>query len=94
LERSWSWGGFTYLPTQQRYIDGTISHYSFYVSMDGKSWGDPVSSGEFSNIRSSPIQQSLSFDQKQARYIRFVAEREINDKDFISIAELGVITAN
>lgn len=84
--------GFSYLPTQQRYIDGTISHYRFYVSRDGKGWGDPVSSGEFSNIRNSPVLQVREFDTVLARYIRFVAEREINDGDFISIAELGVIT--
>jgi len=85
--------GFTYLPTQQRYIYGTISHYKFYVSPDGKQWGEAVSEGEFSNIRNSPILQSLSFDPIEARYIRFVAEREINDLGFVSIAELGVITA-
>jgi alpha-L-fucosidase len=84
--------GFTYLPTQQRYIDGTVSHYSFYTSMDGRNWGGPVSKGEFSNIRNSPILQTKSFEPLQARYIRFVGEREINDGTFISIAELGVIT--
>lgn len=86
--------GFTYLPTQQRYIDGTISHYSFYVSKNGKQWGEPVSEGEFSNIKNSPILQSKSFDPVQARYIRLVAEREINEGSFVSIAELGVITAD
>ena len=86
--------GFTYLPTQQRYIDGTISHYSFYVSKDGKQWGEPVSSGEFSNIKNSPILQTKNFDAVQARYIRFVAEREINEGSFVSIAELGIITVD
>jgi alpha-L-fucosidase len=94
LGESLELSGFTYLPTQQRYIDGTISHYKFYVSSDGKQWGKAVSEGEFSNIRNSPILQSKSFDPVHARYIRFVAEREINDGDFVSVAELGVITAN
>jgi len=85
--------GFTYLPTQQRYIDGTISQYKFFVSEDGRRWGDPVASGEFSNIRNSPVLQTQSFEAKQGRYIKFVAELEINDKSFVSIAELGVITA-
>ena len=86
--------GFTYLPTQQRYIDGTISHYSFFVSEDGKRWGDAVASGEFSNIRNSPVLQTQSFEAKQGRYIKFVAEREINDQGFVSIAELGVVTSD
>ena len=85
--------GFTYLPTQQRYIDGTISHYKFFVSEDGKRWGDEVASGEFSNIRNSPVLQTRTFEAKEGRYIKFVAEREINDQTFVSIAELGVITS-
>lgn len=84
--------GFTYLPTQQRYIDGTVSHYQFYVSKDGKNWGTPVSSGEFSNIRNNPILQTKNFDPVEGRFIKFVGEKEINDKNFITIAELGVLT--
>ncbi|MCK5135902.1 MAG: alpha-L-fucosidase [Bacteroidales bacterium] len=84
--------GFTYLPTQQRYIDGTISQYRFYVSMDGKRWGEPLFMGEFSNIRNSPVLQTKKFDSIRGRYIKFIAEREINDKGFVTIAELGVVT--
>jgi len=84
--------GFTYLPTQQRYIDGTISHYQFFVSLDGKHWGDPVSRGEFSNIRNSPILQTKLFEATSARYIKFVAEKEINNQGFVTIAELGIHT--
>jgi len=86
--------GFTYLPTQQRYIDGTISSYRLYLSSDGIQWGDPVSTGEFSNIRNSPVLQTITFDPLSARYMKFVAEREINDRAFISIAELGIITTD
>jgi len=86
--------GFTYLPTQARYIDGTISNYKFYVSEDGKKWGGPVSSGEFSNIRNSPVLQTVTFESVPARFIKFVAEREINDGAFASIAELGIITSD
>ena len=85
--------GFTYLPTQQRYIDGTIGHYSLYLSGDGKQWGQAVSSGEFSNIKNSPVLQTKTFEALSARYLKFVGEREINDRDFVSIAELGVLTS-
>jgi alpha-L-fucosidase len=85
-------GGFTYLPTQKRYIDGTISNYQFFVSADGKRWGQPVSEGEFSNIENNPILQTKTFSPAVARYIRFVGVREINDRSFMTIAELGVIT--
>jgi alpha-L-fucosidase len=92
LGEALSLSGFTYLPTQARYIDGTISRYRFYISMDGKQWGEPASLGEFSNIRNSPVLQMKTFATTRGRYVRFVAEREINDKRFVTIAELGVIT--
>ena len=84
--------GFTYLPTQQRYIDGTISFYRFYLSLDGKQWGEPVSQGEFSNIKNSPVLQRKMFEATSGRYFKFVADREINNRGFVSIAELGIIT--
>jgi alpha-L-fucosidase len=85
--------GFTYLPTQQRYIDGTVSEYKFYVSQDGRHWGEPVSQGEFSNIRNNPVLQTKAFDVTGGRFIKFEADREINDQGFVSIAELGIITS-
>ena len=84
--------GFTYLTTQQRYIDGTISHYKFYVSEDGLQWGEPVSEGEFSNIRNSPVLQSKMFEPIAGRFIKFEADREINDLGFVTIAELGILS--
>ena len=94
LGESLELAGFTYLPTQQRYIDGTISHYRFYLSEDGKQWGEPVSEGEFSNIRNSPILQTKVFEPKSGRFIRLEAMQEINDLGFVTIAELGVITSD
>ena len=84
--------GFTYLPTQQRYIDGTVSDFQLFVSKNGNRWGDAVSSGEFSNIKNNPILQTINFDAVEGRYIKFVGEKEIADKNFISIAELGILT--
>ena len=84
--------GFTYLPTQQRYIDGTVSHYALYVSKDGRNWGNPISKGEFSNIRNNPILQTIEFNTTEGRFLKFVGEQEINDKNFVTIAELGVLT--
>ncbi len=42
--------------------------------------------------RNSPILQTKSFKSESGRYIRYVAEAEINDLDWVSIAELGIIT--
>jgi alpha-L-fucosidase len=91
LGESLNISGFTYLPTQQRYIDGTASHYQFFVSKDGRNWGKPVSSGEFSNIRNNPILQTKNFTPVTGRFIKFVGEKEIDGKNFITIADLGIL---
>lgn len=83
--------GFTYLPLQGRDIEGTIAGYEFYVSQDAKSWGKPVSAGEFSNIKNNPVQQTKQFPTAKARYIKLKAMSEIYNKKFASIAEIGVI---
>lgn len=84
--------GFTYTPTQVRYLSGVITHYSFYGSMDGKNW-TKLSAGEFSNVISNPIQQKIMFSKATpVRYIRLVADKIMGDKDEAIIAEIGVIT--
>jgi alpha-L-fucosidase len=84
--------GFSYLPTQQRYIDGTVSEYEFYISADGRSWGKPISAGEFSNIKNNPVLQTKAFPAVSGRFIKFVGLEEIDDRNFMTIAELGVLT--
>lgn len=80
---------FTYLPRQDKKVDGVADQYSFYVSEDGKTYRE-VASGEFSNIRANPIEQVVSLKEKvQARYIRFVGKRSLDGKG-ITVAELGI----
>jgi alpha-L-fucosidase len=84
--------GFTYLPNQGRWIGGTIMEYEVYVSLNGKNWKQPVSKGEFSNIKNNPILQSKTFDKVEGQFLLFKALKEINSENFASIAELGIIT--
>ncbi len=83
--------GFTYLPPQSGSLDGTVATYSFAVSENGKDWTE-IATGEFSNIRNNPVQQTVNFTKVPARYIRFTSLREINDKPVMAIAEFGVLT--
>lgn len=84
--------GFTYTPTQGRWISGVITHYSFYGSTDGKEW-TKLSEGEFSNIIANPIQQKVRFDKtSNVRYIKLIADKIMNDANEALIAEIGVIT--
>tara|TARA_R110002012_G_scaffold318604_1_gene537324 strand:+ start:4719 stop:6806 length:2088 start_codon:yes stop_codon:yes gene_type:complete len=84
--------GFTYSPTQGRWVLGIITHYSFYGSDDGHSWVK-LAQGEFSNIIANPIQQKVLFTKPFAvKYIKLIADKTMNDSNTIQIAEIGVIT--
>ncbi len=84
--------GFTYTPTQGRWVSGIITHYSFYGSTDGKNWLK-LSQGEFSNIIANPIEQKITFSKPtNVQYIRLVADKIMDDKDKVLIAEIGIIT--
>lgn len=86
--------GFTYTPRHQMVRSGTIYTYAFYVSEDGKTWGEPVSQGNFDNIANNPVTQYVKFNQTvKGRFIRLVALAPANEKEhWASVAELGVIT--
>jgi alpha-L-fucosidase len=79
------------VPPQSGSLEGTVAAYSFAISENGKDWID-TATGEFSNIRNNPVQQTVNFTNVPARYIRFTSLREINDKPVMAIAELGVLT--
>ena len=84
--------GFTYTPSQDRYVSGVITHYSFYGSTDGNNW-TKLAQGEFSNIISNPMQQKVLFSKATpVKFIKLLADKIMNDKDEVLIAEIGVIT--
>ncbi|WP_346859683.1 alpha-L-fucosidase [uncultured Draconibacterium sp.] len=84
--------GFKYLPDQRRANQGIIFNYEFYVSQNGKSWGAPVSKGEFSNIKNSPVWQKKEFEATAGRYIKLRALSTVDEKNNIGIAEFDIIT--
>lgn len=80
---------FSYLPRQDKQSDGTVDKYAFYVSQDGKSWVK-VASGEFSNIRSNPIEQTVTMRHVvYGRYFKFEAEHVVSGNG-IAVAELSI----
>ncbi len=84
--------GFSYLPDQGPRNPGIIFNYEFYVSIDGKNWGKPVSKGEFSNIKNSPVLQKKEFKPTIARYMKLRAKSPAEENGRIGVAELDVIT--
>jgi alpha-L-fucosidase len=84
--------GFTYLPDQGRWNPGIIFNFDFHVSSDGKNWGQPVSKGEFPNIKNSPVLQEKLFDTIKGRFIKFRALSPAEENGRVGIAEIGIIT--
>ena len=83
--------GFTYTPTQSRWVTGVMTHYRFYGSTDGKQWTE-LAAGEFSNIIANPVQQKVMFSKPASlKYIRLMPEKIMDDKNEAIIAEIGVI---
>jgi hypothetical protein len=81
--------GFTCLPRQDRNPNGTIADYAFYVSADGRDWGEPAARGRFDGTPKA--QQVLFAEPRQGRYARLVAKSEVRGQKFASIAELVVL---
>jgi alpha-L-fucosidase len=80
---------FTYLPRQDKQVEGIVDQYNYYISSDGKEW-QKVASGEFANIKSNPIEQTVTLSEPvKARYFKFEAVHVITGNG-ITIAELGV----
>jgi alpha-L-fucosidase len=85
--------GFTYTPRKDENKSGTIQRYRFLVSTDGKKWTETKCPGEFSNMKNNPVKQEVKFTKPyQARYFKFIALSGIYGEDWISVAEIGVIT--
>jgi len=83
--------GFKYLPDQNKWSSGIITHYQFYVSADNKEW-KLVSEGEFSNIKNNPVWQIKQFASEKARFIKIAALKNTLDDDVAGYAEVDVIT--
>ena len=67
--------GFDYVP-QKDGFEGMASGYEAFVSLDGKKWRD-VSDGEFGNLRANPVEQSIRFAPKKAKFLKIKATKAI-----------------
>ena len=79
---------FTYLARQDGNQNGMVKTYEVYLSLDGKTWGSAVVSGEFKNTMALQI-ANLS-KATAGRYLKFVAKSEINGNAWTSAAEIGI----
>ncbi|AMR33584.1 hypothetical protein A0256_20215 [Mucilaginibacter sp. PAMC 26640] len=82
---------FTYLPRQDKRTAGMADSYIVYTSNNGQDWA-PVAKGEFSNIRSNPIEQLITLQGvSSARYFKF-AITHVTNGNGVTVAEIGVKT--
>ena len=85
--------GFSYAPSIGEDLTGTIYKYAFYVSLDGQSWTQCEASGEFSNIMHNPVPYFVRFGKTYpARYFKLEPLSEINNKNIVTVGEVGVLT--
>ncbi|MEI7728586.1 MAG: discoidin domain-containing protein [Verrucomicrobiota bacterium] len=80
--------GFTYLPRQDDGENGSIKDYEFYVSDDGKEFGQPVAKGAFAGGKDK---KTVLFELKQCRFVKLKALSELADQAWTSAAEIGVV---
>ncbi len=91
LGKSYALKGFTYMPMQDRYPFGIITHYEFSLSNDGLTW-KLAKKGEFANIVNSRLEQRIDFNPTNARYIKLKG-LAVDGKDLrASFAEIGILT--
>jgi len=83
--------GFTYLPRQDEMENGNIKDYEFYVSDDGKDFGEPVKKGVF---EAGQQKKKVTFEPRKCGFIKLRALSEINGEAWTSAAEIGVIQAD
>ncbi|EIY32158.1 hypothetical protein HMPREF1062_02212 [Bacteroides cellulosilyticus CL02T12C19] len=84
--------GFSYAPSIGEDLTGTIYKYAFYVSLDGESWTKCEASGEFSNIMHNPVPYFVRFGKTYpARYFKLEPLSEINNKNVVTVGEVGIL---
>ena len=80
--------GFSYLPRQGS-ANGRIKDYRIQLSVDGQSWGEPISEGTFADGQQE--QRVIFSSPQRARYLRFTALSSLDGQDFASAAEFSVL---
>lgn len=83
--------GFKYLPDQHWWGSGIITHYSFFISSDGRQW-EKLDEGEFANIKNNPLWQSRTITPRPARYCKLRAEENTQHNQRVGYAEVDILT--
>ena len=86
--------GFRYRLASDKDLAGTVYRYNLELSNDGVNWTEAPTPREFRNIMHNPLPHSVYFPTPiNARYFRFTATDEIDGRDFVTVGELQMLTA-
>jgi alpha-L-fucosidase len=86
--------GFIYTPRAGEDKSGTIFKYRLLSSLDGSTWSEIPTSGEFSNIVNNPIDQQVFFNAPVvARFVKIECLQEIESRNYISVGNITLLTA-
>jgi hypothetical protein len=69
-------------------VNGMIKAYEVYASNDGRSWGKPIATGEFTSDRE--LKRVVFPRPVTAKFIKLVALSGFDTQPFASIAEFNV----
>ena len=85
--------GFAWLPRQDgRHTKGVIGDYEFYVSQDGKEWGQPVAKGRFEKADQDASGRVVLLKQRlMARYFKLVSLSAPGNEPYAGAAEIDVL---
>lgn len=85
---------FTYAPLHAQAKPDMAYKYKFSVSLDGKSWKEVPTHGEFSNIMHNPLPQTVALPAGcQARFVRLDATSPDNQPAKVAMEEIGFLSA-
>lgn len=85
---------FTYAPLHAQAKPDMAYKYKFSVSLDGKSWKEIPTHGEFSNIMHNPLPQTVALPADcQARFVKLDATSPDNQPAKVAMEEIGFLSA-
>ncbi len=88
LGRTYQIEGFRYVPRQDSCSIGRIKLYEFYVSDDGASWDNPVSTGIFDNDEK---EKEVLITTATGKYVRLRSLTEVNGFPWTSMSEIKLL---
>ncbi|WP_158839559.1 family 43 glycosylhydrolase [Polaribacter sp. L3A8] len=88
LGASYSISGLSYVPRLDNSLNGILRDFQLFLSEDGINWGAPVASGWLG------YWSELYFQQKSAKFMKFVALSDFNETSFATASEIKLIISS